>query len=167
MLFGWGRVGPRMHFAATVIVAVGTLISAFWILAANSWMQTPQGFTIGPDGRLFAADWIKIIFNPSFPFRLAHMVTAAYLSTAFVIGGTGAYYLFRRKYEAHARIMLTMATLMAAVVAPLQVIIGDAHGLNTKEHQPAQSGGDGGPCTKPAHRFRWCCSAGRMRRKTS
>ena len=138
MLFGWGRVGPKMHFAATVIVAIGTLISAFWILSANSWMQTPQGFEIGADGRLFATNWLEVIFNPSFPFRLAHMVTAAYLSTAFVVGGTGAFYLFRRKYESHARIMLTMATLMAAVVAPMQVVIGDAHGLNTREHQPAK-----------------------------
>jgi cytochrome d ubiquinol oxidase subunit I len=138
MLFGWGRVGPKMHFMATVIVAIGTLISAFWILAANSWMQTPAGFMVGPDGRLFATDWLSVIFNPSFPFRFLHMVTAAYLTTAFVVGGVGALYLLRRKYESHARIMLSMATLMAALVAPMQVVIGDAHGLNTLKYQPAK-----------------------------
>ena len=93
MLFGWGRVSKRMHFVATCIVAGGTLMSAFWILSANSWMQTPQGFTIAEDGRLMPSDWLEIIFNPSFPYRFAHMVTAAYLTTAFVVGGVGAFYL--------------------------------------------------------------------------
>jgi cytochrome d ubiquinol oxidase subunit I len=138
MLFGWGRVSPRMHFVSTCIVAVGTLISAFWILAANSWMQTPQGFEIGADGRFNPLNWIEIIFNPSFPFRFAHMVTAAYLSTAFVVGGVGAFYLWNNRHQGHARIMLGMATLMAALVAPLQVLIGDLHGLNTLKHQPAK-----------------------------
>ena len=136
MLFGWGRVSRRMHFAATCIVAVGTLISAFWILAANSWMQTPQGFTIGDDGRLMPVDWLAIIFNPSFPFRFAHMVTAAYLSTAFVVGGVAAFYLWQKRYVPQARIMLGMATIMASLVAPAQVMIGDAHGLNTLQYQP-------------------------------
>jgi cytochrome d ubiquinol oxidase subunit I len=138
MLFGWNRVSPKMHFAATIIVAFGTLLSAFWILSANSWMQTPQGFSIGEDGRLFPVDWLKIIFNPSFPYRFAHMIIAAYLTTAFVVGGVGAFYLMRRKHEAHARIMFGMAMLMAIFVAPLQPIIGDLHGLNTFEHQPAK-----------------------------
>jgi cytochrome d ubiquinol oxidase subunit I len=138
MLFGWGRVSERMHFVSTCIVAVGTLISAFWILAANSWMQTPQGFTILPDGRLYPADWLQIIFNPSFPYRLVHMVLAAYLSTAFIVGGVGAFYLWNKRYDPQARIMLGMAVLMAALVAPLQVIIGDAHGLNTLKYQPAK-----------------------------
>ena len=138
MLFGWGRVSPRMHFVSTCIVAVGTLISAFWILSANSWMQTPQGFTIAADGRLMPTDWLQIIFNPSFPYRLAHMVTAAYLSTAFVIGGTGAFYLWKKRHVPHARIMLGMATIMAALVAPLQLAIGDLHGLNTLKYQPAK-----------------------------
>ena len=138
MLFGWGRVSPRMHFTATCIVAGGTLLSAFWILAANSWMQTPQGFTIGEDGRLFPADWIEIIFNPSFPYRLMHMVTAAYLTTAFVVGGVGAFYLWRKRHVSHARIMLGMATIMAALVAPTQLFIGHMHGANTMEHQPAK-----------------------------
>jgi cytochrome bd ubiquinol oxidase subunit I len=95
MLFGWNRVSPRMHFTATVIVAVGTLISAFWILSANSWMQTPQGFRVGADGLLYPTDWLKVIFNPSFPYRFAHMVSAAYLTTAFVVSGIGAFYLWR------------------------------------------------------------------------
>tara|TARA_B110000503_G_C7132355_1_gene407343 strand:+ start:60 stop:1397 length:1338 start_codon:yes stop_codon:yes gene_type:complete len=136
MLFGWDRVSKNMHFASTCIVAVGTFISTFWIISANSWMQTPQGFEIGENGILFPTSWIEIIFNPSFPYRLAHMVTAAYLTTAFVVGGIAAYYLFRKVHIPHARIMLGMAMLMAVFVAPLQPLIGDAHGLNTLEHQP-------------------------------
>ncbi len=138
MLFGWGRVSARMHFMATCIVAIGTLISAFWILAANSWMQTPQGFTIAADGRLFPTDWMAIIFNPSFPYRFAHTVIAAYLSTAFVVGGVGALYLRQKRHIPQARIMLGMATLMAILVTPIQVIVGDLHGVNTLEHQPAK-----------------------------
>ena len=138
MLFGWGRVSKRMHFVATCIVAGGTLLSAFWILSANSWMQTPQGFTIAEDGRLFPANWIEIIFNPSFPYRFAHMVTAAYLSTAFVVGGVGGFYLWRKRHVPEARIMLGMATIMAAIVAPTQLFIGHMHGANTMEYQPAK-----------------------------
>lgn len=138
MLFGWGRVSKKMHFISTCIVAMGTLLSAFWILSANSWMQTPQGFSIGTDGRLYPTNWLEIIFNPSFPYRFLHMVTAAYLTTAFVVGGVGAFYLWRKKHIPQARIMLGMATIMAALVAPLQVVIGDFHGLNTLEHQPAK-----------------------------
>ncbi|MDP1724514.1 MAG: cytochrome ubiquinol oxidase subunit I [Alphaproteobacteria bacterium] len=138
MIFGWGRVSKRMHFVATCIVAIGTLISAFWILSANSWMQTPQGFSIGEDGRLYPTNWIEIIFNPSFPYRFVHMIIAAYLTTAFVVGGVGAFYLWRKRHLPQARIMLGMATIMAALVAPLQVVIGDFHGLNTLEHQPAK-----------------------------
>ena len=138
MLFGWNRVSPRMHFAATVIVALGTVISAFWILSANSFMQTPQGFRIGEDGLFYPTDWLKIIFNPSFPYRFVHMILAAYLTTAFVVGGIGAYYLWRKRYQKHARVMLGMAMLMAVFVAPLQPIVGDLHGLNTFEYQPAK-----------------------------
>ena len=138
MLFGMGRVSKRMHFVSTCIVAVGTLISAFWILSANSWMQTPQGYEILADGRLVATDWLAVIFNPSFPYRLVHMVTAAYLTTAFVVGGTAAWYLWRGRYAEHARIMLANATLMAVLVAPMQLVIGDLHGLNTLEHQPVK-----------------------------
>lgn len=138
MLFGWGRVSKRMHFVATCIVAGGTLISAFWILSANSWMQTPQGFTIADDGRLMPTNWLEIIFNPSFPYRLAHMVTAAYLCTAFVVGGVGAFYLWSKRHLPQARIMLGMATIMAALVAPTQLVIGHMHGANTMEYQPAK-----------------------------
>ncbi|MAZ43830.1 MAG: cytochrome ubiquinol oxidase subunit I [Legionellales bacterium] len=138
MLFGWGRVSRRMHFTATCIVAVGTLISAFWILSANSWMQTPQGFTVGNDGLLYPTSWMEIIFNPSFPYRYFHMVTGAFLTTAFVVGGVGSYYLFRQKFVEHAKVMVGMAMLMAVFVAPAQIFIGDMHGLNTLEHQPAK-----------------------------
>lgn len=138
MLFGWGRVSERMHFISTIIVAVGTVISAFWILSANSWMQTPQGFRIGDDGLFYPTDWIEVIFNPSFPYRFAHMLTAAYLTTAFAVGGVAAWYLWRKKFVEHAKIMFSMAMLMAVFVAPLQIFIGDLHGLNTLEHQPVK-----------------------------
>lgn len=136
MLFGWGRVSKKMHFASTCIVAVGTLISAFWILSANSWMQTPAGYEIGADGLLYPTSWLQVIFNPSFHYRFIHMITAAYLTTAFVVGGVGAYYLWRHIHIKHAKLMLGMAMLMAVIVAPIQLIIGDLHGLNTLEHQP-------------------------------
>lgn len=139
MLFGWDRVSTRMHFASTCIVAMGTLISAFWILAANSWMQTPQGFMLSAtDGRLYPTNWLQVIFNPSFVYRLAHMVTATYLTTAFVVGGIGAFYLWQKRHLPHAKIMLGMATFMVVFAAPLQLIIGDMHGLNTLKHQPAK-----------------------------
>lgn len=138
MLFGWGRVSKRMHFVSTCIVAVGTLISAFWILSANSWMQTPQGFEVGADGRLMPTNWLEVIFNPSFPYRFAHMITAAYLTTAFVVGGVGAFYLWGKRHIPHARIMLGMATIMAALVAPTQLVIGHMHGENTMQYQPAK-----------------------------
>ncbi|MGC9197139.1 MAG: cytochrome ubiquinol oxidase subunit I [Syntrophobacteraceae bacterium] len=136
MLFGEKRVGPKTYFASNIIVAGGTLLSAFWILAANSFMQTPQGFRIARDGRLFPVDWKQIIFNPSFPYRFFHMVTAAYLTTAFAVGGVGAWYLLRGRHVKQARIMLGMAMIMALFVAPLQLFIGDAHGRNTLKYQP-------------------------------
>jgi cytochrome d ubiquinol oxidase subunit I len=138
MLFGWNRVSPKMHFAATVIVAAGTLISAFWILSANSWMQTPQGFRVGQDGLLYPTSWLQVIFNPSFPYRFVHMITAAYLTTAFTVAGIGAYYLWRQRHVQHARVMFGMAMIMAIFVAPLQLVLGDLHGLNTLKHQPAK-----------------------------
>lgn len=136
MLFGWGRVSDKMHFTSTVIVAVGTLFSAFWILAANSWMQTPQGFRIDDNGLLMPTDWIEIIFNPSFPYRFVHMVLAAYLTTAFTVGGIGAWYLWNKRHVAHARVMLGMAMIIAVFIAPTQLFVGDLHGLNTLEYQP-------------------------------
>jgi cytochrome d ubiquinol oxidase subunit I len=138
MLFGWNRVHPRMHFAATVIVAAGTLISAFWILSANSWMQTPAGFRLGEHGLVYPTNWLEVIFNPSFPYRFAHMVTAAYLTTAFVVAGIGAFYIWRGRHVKHARVMLGMAMIMAIFVAPMQLVLGDLHGLNTLKHQPAK-----------------------------
>ena len=136
MLFGWGRVSRRMHFTSTCIVAVGTIISAFWILSANSWMQTPQGFEIGSDGLLYPTSWMEIIFNPSFLVRFFHMVTAAYLTTAFVVGGIGAYYLWRKIHVQHAKVMFGMAMIMAIFVAPIQLWVGHEHGNNTMEYQP-------------------------------
>jgi len=138
MLFGWNRVSPKMHFAATVIVAGGTLLSAFWILSANSWMQTPQGIRVGADGLLYPTNWLQVIFNPSFPYRFVHMVTAAYLTTAFAVAGIGAFYLWRKRHVPQARIMFGMAMIMAVFVAPLQLLFGDLHGLNTFKYQPAK-----------------------------
>jgi cytochrome d ubiquinol oxidase subunit I len=138
MLFGWDRVSPRMHFVATLIVACGTVLSAFWILSANSWMQTPDGYRIGANGILYPTNWLRVIINPSFPFRFFHMVVASYLTTAFVVGGVSAYYLFRRRHVPQARVMFGMAMIMAIFVAPLQPFIGDQHGLNTLKYQPAK-----------------------------
>ena len=138
MLFGLDRVGHKLHFVATLMVAIGTLFSAFWILSANSWMQTPAGYAINAAGQFVAADWWKVIFNPSFPYRLLHMVLAAYLTTAFVVGGVGAYHLLRDSKREGPRVMFSMAMWMAALVAPIQIFAGDMHGLNTLEHQPAK-----------------------------
>jgi cytochrome d ubiquinol oxidase subunit I len=138
MLFGLNKVGPRLHFFATLMVAAGTLFSAFWILSVNSWMHTPAGYEINAVGQYVPADWWAAIFNPSFPYRLVHMVLAAYLTTAFVVGAVGAWHLLRDSYDQGARIMFSMAMWMALIVAPLQVVAGDLHGLNTHAHQPAK-----------------------------
>lgn len=138
MLFGRQRVGERLHMAATAIVAAGTLASAFWILSVNSWMQTPQGYSINDVGQFVPEDWWAIIFNPSFPYRLVHMVLAAYLTTAFVVGAVGAWHLLRTPQSRGAAIMFSMAMWMALIVTPIQIIAGDAHGVNTLEHQPAK-----------------------------
>jgi cytochrome d ubiquinol oxidase subunit I len=138
MLFGWNRVPRFVHFFASLMVASGTVISAFWILAANSWMQTPTGHVMGNDGVLHVADWWQVIFNPSFPYRFSHMVAAAYLTTAFMVGGIGAWYILRDRNIAHGRIMLGMGLSLIVWLAPLQLVIGDLHGLNTLEHQPAK-----------------------------
>ncbi|KWV58482.1 cytochrome D ubiquinol oxidase subunit I [Rhizobium altiplani] len=137
MLFGWNKVGPGLHFFATIMVALGTLISATWILASNSWMQTPQGFEM-INGRVVPVDWLKVIFNPSFPYRLAHMTIAAYLATALFVGASAAWHLSRGRATPAIRTMFSMAMWMVLLVAPIQVIVGDAHGLNTLEHQPAK-----------------------------
>jgi cytochrome bd ubiquinol oxidase subunit I len=138
MLFGLTRVGPRLHFIATLMVATGTLISAFWILSANSWMQTPAGYAVNADGQFIAADWLKVIFNPSFPYRLVHMVLAAYLTTALVVGSVGAFHLLHDQHRAGPRVMFSMAMWMATLVAPIQILAGDQHGLNTLAHQPVK-----------------------------
>jgi cytochrome d ubiquinol oxidase subunit I len=138
MLFGLKRVGPRLHFVATVMVAIGTLISAFWIVSANSWMQTPAGYAVNAEGQFVAADWFKVIVNPSFPYRLVHMVLAAYLTTALAVGAVGAFHLLRDRHLAGPRVMFSMAMWMATLVAPIQILAGDQHGLNTLEHQPTK-----------------------------
>ena len=138
MLFGQKRVGPALHFVATFMVALGTLISATWILSANSWMHTPAGFGMNEAGQFVPVDWLAVIFNPSFPYRLVHTVLAAFLTTAFVIGAVGAWHLRRDSTNRPSRIMFSMAMWMAAVVTPIQIVAGDLHGLNTLEHQPAK-----------------------------
>jgi len=138
MLFGRKRVGEGLHFFATLMVAFGTFFSAFWILSVNCWMQTPAGFGINEKGQFIALDWWAVIFNPSFPYRLVHMLLAAYLTTAFVVGAVGALHLLRDRTNPAARMMFSMAMWMAAIVAPMQILAGDAHGLNTLEYQPAK-----------------------------
>src|SRR5690348_6256242 len=138
MLFGMGRVGKGLHYLATLLVALGTLLSAFWILSANSWMQTPQGYATNEAGQFVPLDWWAIIFNPSFPYRLVHMVIAAYLTTALVVGAVGAWHLLHDRINPHARVMFSMAMWMLALVAPIQIFAGDMHGLNTLAHQPAK-----------------------------
>jgi cytochrome d ubiquinol oxidase subunit I len=164
MLFGLERVGKTLHFVATLMVAIGTAISAFWILSVNSWMQTPVGWAVNAQGQFVpAAGWIEIIFNPSFPYRLVHTVIAAYLTTALVVGGAGAWHLLKSgrgaapsdgtdgagplpgatspgfaEQNQAVRTMFSMALWMAALVAPVQIFVGDLHGLNTLEHQPAK-----------------------------
>ncbi len=139
MLFGINKVGKGLHFAATLMVALGTFISAFWIISVNSWMQTPVGYAINNVGQFVpAGPWIDIIFNPSFPYRLVHTVIASYLTTALVVGAAGAWHLLRDRSNPGARTMFSMAMWMAAIVAPIQIFVGDLHGLNTLEHQPAK-----------------------------
>ncbi len=138
MLFGHERVPKAVHAFATAMVALGTLISAFWILSANSWMQTPAGQVMGADGVLHVDDWWQVIFNPSFPYRFTHMVAAAYLTTAFMVGGIGAWYIMRDQSVPHGRVMLGMALSLLVWLAPLQVVIGDLSGLNAREYQPAK-----------------------------
>jgi cytochrome bd ubiquinol oxidase subunit I len=137
MLFGWNRVGPGLHFLATCLVALGTLVSATWILGANSWMHTPQGFEI-VNGKAVPVDWIQVIFNPSFPYRLTHMSVAAFLATALFVGASGAWHLLKGNDTPAVRTMLSMAMWMMTIVAPIQALIGDLHGLNTAQYQPAK-----------------------------
>jgi len=138
MLFGWKRVGPGLHFFSTCMVAIGTLMSAFWILAANSWMQTPQGWAWAEDGTMIATSFMEVIFNPSLPSRFAHMTLAAYLTTAMVIAAVSAFALLKNKALPESRTALRMAVLMMAIVAPLQVVVGHESGVVAHEYQPAK-----------------------------
>jgi cytochrome d ubiquinol oxidase subunit I len=143
MLFGWEKVGDRLHFFATCMVGLGTLISAFWILSANSWMQTPTGHAI-ENGKAVPVDWFAIVFNPSFPLRYAHMVMAAYLTTAFAVAGMSAWMLLRHPHDAPeaklagARRSMSMALWFAAIFVPIQIVIGDLHGLGVLKYQPTK-----------------------------
>ncbi len=135
LLFGRKLVPPWAHFFSAVMVAGGTLLSSFWILAANSWMQTPAGYEV-IDGRYFPKDWIDVIFNPSFPYRLTHTVTGFFVTTAFVVAAASAWHLRRGEHAAEAGKALTMTMGLLVVLVPLQVVLGDLHGVNTALHQP-------------------------------
>ena len=137
LLFGRDRVPRGVHFLSAVLVAFGTVLSTFWILSANSWMQTPAGAELR-DGRFFVTDWWAVVFNPSFPYRLAHMLTAMFLTTGFVVAGISAFYLIRNRFLEHAKVGLSMSLGLITVLAPLQIFLGDLHGLNTLEYQPAK-----------------------------
>jgi cytochrome bd ubiquinol oxidase subunit I len=137
MLFGRDRVPAWLHTLSAALVAVGTTASAFWILALNSWMQTPQGFEL-IDGTLHVTDWWAVIFNPSFPYRLTHMLLASGLTAAFLVAGLSAFQLLRNREHAPARRMFRIGTFAAALLIPVQITVGDLHGLNTLEHQPAK-----------------------------
>ncbi|AOE91933.1 cytochrome ubiquinol oxidase subunit I [Ralstonia nicotianae] len=137
LLFGRKLVPQWAHVLSAVMVALGTVLSSFWILAVNSWMQTPVGFEV-VDGRYFPTDLLAVIFNPSFPYRLVHTVTAFVVTTGFVVLAVGAYYLRRGRFVDESRIMVRMALFFLSVMVPLQIVVGDLHGLNTLEHQPAK-----------------------------
>jgi cytochrome d ubiquinol oxidase subunit I len=135
LLFGFSRVPPWLYVLSAAVVALGTAMSAFWILSANSWMQTPSGYEVR-NGVAYPTDWIQVIFNPSFPYRLAHMLNAAYLTTGFVVLAVGARYVLGGRHLAEGRTMMRMAVGLMAILAPLQLVIGDQHGLNTLKYQP-------------------------------
>jgi len=156
MLFGLERVGKKLHFTATLAVATGTFISAFWIIATNSWMHTPQGYAMNAAGQFIPADWWAIVFNPSMPYRLVHTVLAAYLTTALVVGGVGGWHLLRERHHDEGpsegtRVMFSMAMWMAALVAPIQIFAGDTQGLNTLQYQPAKIAAMEGHFTSHPH----------------
>jgi cytochrome d ubiquinol oxidase subunit I len=138
MLFGMNRVSPRAHFVSCVAVALGAVISAFWILAANSWMQTPAGFRLAADGKFDVVSWVDAIFTPSFPYRYAHMVAAAYIAGTFVVIGVSSFYLWRRRHLQFAATALSIAMWMGLVLVPVQGYLGDMHGRNTFHYQTAK-----------------------------
>src|SRR5437764_4064076 len=135
MLFGHGRVSERLHFTATFLVAAGTTISAFWILCLDSWMQTPVGFEVR-DGVFHVTSWLEILTNPSFPYRLAHMLIPSTLTVSFLLAGVSAWQLLRGTANASTALVLRVGLTVAAVLVPVQILVGDMHGLNTLEHQP-------------------------------
>ncbi|ODT31362.1 MAG: hypothetical protein ABS35_05090 [Kaistia sp. SCN 65-12] len=137
LLFGRKLVPAWAHFFAALMVALGTLLSSFWILAANSWMQTPAGYRV-VDGRFFPTDWLAIVFNPSFPYRFAHTVVGFYITTGFVVVAVAAYLLRRQAANAEARTMMSVTLWLLTLLVPSQILLGDLHGLNTLEHQPAK-----------------------------
>ncbi|KMV36346.1 cytochrome ubiquinol oxidase subunit I [Franconibacter pulveris 1160] len=138
VLFGMGKVRPWVHFFATCVVAAGSIFSAFWILSANSWMQTPAGFVTGADGRFQPVDWWAVIFNPSFPYRFAHMTIAAMLAAACLIAAVGAWHLLKHPDNRGARLMFSWGLWLLLAAAPLQAVVGDLHGENTRDHQPVK-----------------------------
>jgi cytochrome d ubiquinol oxidase subunit I len=149
MLFGLKKVGPRLHFFATCAVAIGSLISAFWILSANSWMQTPAGYSIGIDGRFVAEDWWAIIFNPSFPYRLAHMTLAALLGSATLVTGVSAWQLLRAPENPRTRLAYSMALWVIVLLTPVQILAGDLHGEHSLKVQPQKVAAIEGSWSRP------------------
>ncbi|MBF4559276.1 cytochrome ubiquinol oxidase subunit I [Pseudomonas sp. p50] len=149
MLFGRKKVGPRLHFFATCAVALGSLISAFWILSANSWMQTPAGYAIGSDGRFIAEDWWAIIFNPSFPYRMVHMTLAALLGTATLVAGVSAWQLLQAPKNSRARLQYSMALWTIVMLTPVQIVVGDLHGQHSLKVQPQKVAAIEGSWTRP------------------
>ncbi len=137
LLFGREKVPHWVHFFAAVMVAAGTLLSTFWILSANSWMQTPAGYAM-QDGRFVPQDWLQVVFNPSFPYRLVHTTMAFFITTALVVIGVAAYHLLRDRHVEESVVMQKMGLGLLALLVPLQILVGDLHGLNTLEHQPAK-----------------------------
>ncbi|MBO0367438.1 cytochrome ubiquinol oxidase subunit I [Pseudomonas putida] len=149
MLFGLNKVGPRLHFLATCAVALGSLVSAFWIISANSWMHTPAGYSLAGDGRFLAEDWWAIVFNPSFPYRLTHMLLAAMLGTATMLAGAAGWHLLRQPGNPRARLQYSMALWAIALLAPVQIIAGDLHGQHTLQVQPIKVAAIEGSWTRP------------------
>ncbi|QRK82148.1 cytochrome ubiquinol oxidase subunit I [Pseudomonas granadensis] len=149
MLFGLKKVGPKLHFFATCAVALGSLISAFWILSANSWMQTPTGYSIAADGRFIAEDWWAIIFNPSFPYRLAHMILAVFIGSATFIAGVSAWQLRKAAHNPRARVQFSMSLWLIVLLMPLQIVVGDLHGRHSLQVQPQKVAAIEGSWTRP------------------
>ena len=166
MLFGHGRVSERVHLMATFFVAFGTTLSAFWILALNSWMQTPAGHEI-IDGEFHVKSWVEVIFNPSFPYRLTHMLLASALTCAFLLAGLSAWQLLRGAAQRSAPQGAARRAHVAALLIPLQIFVGDLHGLNTLEHQPQKIAAMEGVWETPNAARRCCCSPGPTRSRAA